>query len=703
MNYTQEHFDKSANKKAAFMWGILCILMTIAYLAQVIAGRIMISYYMVFLLFTWVPYVVGMMVLKIDGGGSRHFKRAVAVGFGISYTFTLLTSTSTEAYVYMLPLSSMLILFKDKNYITRVGIGATIVTITSIVKNILLGNNTGSDVVAYQIQLVSIILCFMGYRTSIDHLVIVDNAMMGKVKANLDTVVSMVNKVKLASNKIVDGMTVVRDLSDDNLQDTNQVVYNMSELFANNQVLYEKTKSSQDMTTTINTQVQNVAQLITVMVQLINESTEHTKLSRNELQEVVQLTNVMANLSNQVEEAIKEFNHVFSQVKDEVGTIDSITTQTNLLALNASIVAARAGEAGKGFAVVAEEIRKLSNITKDSSASIYTALQSLEQTSDKVVKSVDDITQSISESLTKVNQVNMSVIGISEDTSRLGENISIIDQAMHEVEASNANMVTNMEDITGVMEQITLKVQDAEYAAKEMANKYEQTSDNVKNTEAIVAELVAELGEEGFMELKDLKKGLNIEIFIRNTVTATNEYYDTKIHDVIEGGILIEPLKNNSDILDFKNKQLNTKLVITYKNIVYTWENVEIVLKKVQGNNYHYIKIVGNPKTANRRKYPRLIIKNACQVKVEQSNYVFKGEMKNICANGFCFMTKERDLNCEKGEIIQLDINDFEVLNGEELQGEVLRITQCDGYYIVGGRFLKDYKELAEYIEAKID
>ena len=45
--------------------------------------------------------------------------------------------------------------------------------------------------------------------------------------------------------------------------------------------------------------------------------------------------------------------------------IRGISRQTTLLSLNATIEAARAGDAGRGFAVVAQEIRKLSNDTRD--------------------------------------------------------------------------------------------------------------------------------------------------------------------------------------------------------------------------------------------------------------------------------------------------------------------------------------------------
>ncbi|MFO0445167.1 MAG: methyl-accepting chemotaxis protein, partial [Betaproteobacteria bacterium] len=47
------------------------------------------------------------------------------------------------------------------------------------------------------------------------------------------------------------------------------------------------------------------------------------------------------------------------RIAEIIGTIDGIAFQTNILALNAAVEAARAGEQGRGFAVVAAEVRSL--------------------------------------------------------------------------------------------------------------------------------------------------------------------------------------------------------------------------------------------------------------------------------------------------------------------------------------------------------
>lgn len=247
----------------------------------------------------------------------------------------------------------------------------------------------------------------------------------------------------------------------------------MNELTDNNGKLQQHTTSSTDMTGDINAQVEHVVALINEMVSLTAESVTHAQTSSTDLDELVKTAGTMSELSGEVENVLQEFKSEFEKVKEETGTIDSISSQTNLLALNASIEAARAGEAGKGFAVVAEQIRTLSTETKSSSGQIQDALTRLDEISEKMTSSIEQTLKLIQLTLEKVTLTGENVGKITADSSQLGEHIQVIDTAIKEVENSNRQLVSNMENVTDIVNVMTNCISDSDETTKRMSSKYE--------------------------------------------------------------------------------------------------------------------------------------------------------------------------------------------------------------------------------------
>lgn len=583
----------------------------------------------------------------------------------------------------------------------RCGIFNTIIVVAGAVYHYNAGINSAADFKNYQLQFSCIILCYICYVLSINHLNWSDGTMLDSIKNNLSRVITTIGQVKTASNTIVDGITVVRELSDENMQGASAVVDNMTELSKKNEVLHDRTMSSMDMTEDINTQVRNVADLIDEMVGLINESVRHSDASSSELEDVVKTTNTMAELSSELEKILTEFLHEFELVKEETGTITSISSQTNLLALNASIEAARAGDAGRGFAVVADEIRNLSTGTQTSSGRIMEALGNLEDTSRKMTSSIKQTLDLIQSTKSKITQVSTSVTNIASDSQQLGNNIQVIDTAMKDVEQANQKMVNNMQEICDAMDVMTSSVKQADDTTKTMLSKYSESSKNVNNIESVVGQLMEELGAGGFMGIQDILPGMKISV-----VTNTSEENGTsgfvsegEVVERIDDELFVTLIPENGTVMSGSSKTENCNLRIIVNNTLYNWKDAKITAVPQRGTDCYKLVTESNPAVMNRRKYTRMSISNTCTVTFKDNKKSYNGHMVNISANGFAFSCTDEVFADAKGKEIAISIPDFSIVSARNLTGVIIRSSNNDGEYIVGCRMPEDHLQIKEYIE----
>ena len=693
MGYDEKFFKMSANKKARNMWLITAIILSAAYTIELIKGGRTPEYYAVFMIICWVPFCLGVAILKIKGLDTTLYKETIVIGYGIFYAFTVVTSDTNLTFAYIFPIICMLLLYKDRNLFIRIGILNILLMVANFIITRVTGNAGTLSMAEFEIQLGVIVLSYISYILAINHLHHSDGAMLDSVKGNLERVVKTVEQVKGASNAIVDGITVVRELSDENIEGANNVVNSMADLTANNAILHERTDSSLDMTNKINNQVKNVAGLMDEMVGLMNESMANAKTSSVQLSDVVRATNEMEQLSSEVEKILSDFKEEFERVKKETGTIEGITSQTNLLALNASIEAARAGEAGKGFAVVADEIRNLSMGTQSSSSRILEALGNLEETSAKMTQSIGKTIELIHGMLGKITNVNESVIRITEDSVQLGNNIQVVDSAIKEVEDSNKNMVDNMKQISEVMELMTSSIVDADNTTKVMRSKFEESSNNVNNIENVVGKLIIELGQGGFMGIQDVRQGMFISV-IEGDKRDGREYKAT-VSDVLENGVVSSMPANNGNVLTL-DEDGEYHLQIIVDNELYNWDNVQILVTK---DKKCRIIVEGNPIVLNRRKFRRMPVHHACSITQEASSRNYDGKMVNISASGFAFSTYATEIKDARGAFVTLDVKDFPVLSAKQLVGQIIRVSDNAGEYIVGCRMLEDNMDIYEYVE----
>ena len=695
MTYDENVFKEKANRKARKIWIVFAVLLSANYGSDASGGLYPTTSYLIFLALCWLPLIFGEVLLRVKGWATELYRYDLVIGYGIFYTFVICTTASPIAFTYILPVTSLLVLYKNRKFMINCGIVNSLIIVGAAVYRYMLGFNSASDMKNYQLQLSCIILCYICYVMSIRHLNESDGAMTDSIKADLHRVVTTVEQVKTSSNTILDGITVVRELASENKHGSDMVMLGMNELTDNNHMLQDRTTSSTQMTSDIRAQVENVVALISEMVSLVGKTESHSSVSAKDLQSLVSTATTMSELSTELENVLQNFQQEFGMVKQETGTIEKITNQTNLLALNASIEAARAGEAGKGFAVVADQIRTLSTETHASSGQIREALSRLDATSAKMTASIEETLKLIQVTLEKVTHTGENVNQIASDSAQLGRHIQVVDNAIKEVESSNTQLVSNMEQVSNIVETITGCIAHSSQTSERMLSKYEETASNINTIEDVMENMMCDLGIGGFMGIEDIQPGMKIDLKVAGQ--GDTEYLGELIEQIPEG--LLVSCQKELALTD----TASCTLQITAGNILYCWDKA--VISPAPEKGAHAFKIIINtrPRINNRRKYPRMDLNNACTIKFKNSDTEYAATMDNISANGFAFLATDNIFTQSKNASITVTIHDFALPDHNVLEGRIISCSDDNGLFIVGCQMPEDNFYILEYVEKNLE
>ncbi|KGK88284.1 methyl-accepting chemotaxis protein [Clostridium sp. HMP27] len=230
----------------------------------------------------------------------------------------------------------------------------------------------------------------------------------------------------------------------------------------------------------------------TEVIKEISKHAEELKQNAVVAQQTAQTIGMAAN--KKLTDAIEQSKAV-EEISLLTDAILQIASQTNLLALNASIEAARAGEAGRGFAVVANEIKKLSEDSKN-------AVSKIQQVTKRVMDSVGNLSESSSEILDFIKQnvikdyeslVNTGeqyyknaaymedfVSGLSKVLDEITVSMESVTKSIGEVAASNNETAQGTESIA----ESTTEVFDKSNEVLELIN---TTSESVNKLQGMVA------------------------------------------------------------------------------------------------------------------------------------------------------------------------------------------------------------------------
>jgi len=311
-----------------------------------------------------------------------------------------------------------------------------------------------------------------------------------------------------------------------------------------------------------------------------------------------------------------------------------------------------------------------------------------------MLSSIGETLSLIQVTLEKITQTSESINLITSDSTQIEDHIHIIDTAIKDVESANRQLVSNMSQVSDIVNTMTECITSSKDISSRIVSKYDESATNINNMENTIQALMCELGVGGFMGIEDIKTGMKASAILKGTHGENVEFHGTiKAHD--DKGLTLELEK----ALPAVNGAIECDMLVTVGNVIYRWENAKIAADKKGSATTGVVTIMTRPQILNRRKYPRIDMNNHCTITVKGTDETFEGKLDNLSANGFAFLSKDRFFSNNKGKIVTVSIDNFDLPAHSVLEGQIIRCSDNDGVYIVGCQMPEDNYYIMEYVE----
>lgn len=326
------------------------------------------------------------------------------------------------------------------------------------------------------------------YNDEIGELTKYFNGFIGKIREIVGTIFN-------SSKMLKESVASMQVINDELGRATETISVSMQNVSSGSVEQSNMIQHIMSQTEEVNSQITNVMEKIDILlIQLEsskNSSIEGKKILNKEIEELKGLVLNTKELSNTVNELEKDSQ----DIQGIINIINQIFSQTSLLALNASIEASRVGEHGRGFSVIAEEIRKLSDESRESTEKIENIIKYILEKIFNIGEYMNIILNQITTYQQDMSHVEMKFNEATEKANEEYLEMKNIREINYNVKEEFKEINSSISKVAYIAEENSVNSQEIAASIEEQAASFEQVNNNMDSINQLSIDLNEVIGK----------------------------------------------------------------------------------------------------------------------------------------------------------------------------------------------------------------